>query len=476
MDLTQRELLARTLQAEAGNQGFGGMVAVGSVIMNRLGGGSDLGNVILKPGQFSAWNSFTGYARGEQGQDMNFTPNAKAYEAADMLLSGEYNDPTGGATHFYNPDISQPSWGESAGGDWQRIGAHIFGKPGSPKLPDQNQTQPVSIEGTSTMDGQPTTAQPNAIQMQQMQQQRSGGLMGFLRDPRTRETFASMDRSGLFKGVQARASADVARANEREKDNRTAQWLSTQPNGQKYAQAIMTGALTGAEAYSQYISDTQGKGVKVGEKLIDPRTGKVIYEDPDAQGQLSKDQNAIINGLNDDLRATYKPYNEISNGYGQIARAIANPQSGVGDLVLTIAFAKILDPGSVVRSEESAAVANAGGGIGAAIKAFNNFLDGSGLLPAPVRAEIQSTAEGTAREWYKKAKDAYEMSVRQAELSGIPMTIIKEVIRPPSVMTFPPLPEPNDANLDTRTQAAKDAQISLPDWNAMNEAERAPFM
>ena len=43
MDLTQRDLLAKTLQAEAGNQGYNGMVAVGSVIMNRLAGGSDLG-------------------------------------------------------------------------------------------------------------------------------------------------------------------------------------------------------------------------------------------------------------------------------------------------------------------------------------------------------------------------------------------------------------------------------------------------
>ena len=116
MELTQRDLLAKTLQAEAGNQGYNGMVAVGSVIMNRLGGGSDLGKVILQPGHFSAWNSTTGYAGGEQGQDMGFTPSSKAYEVADALLAGEYEDPTGGATHYYNPQLADPNWDRQAAG------------------------------------------------------------------------------------------------------------------------------------------------------------------------------------------------------------------------------------------------------------------------------------------------------------------------------------------------------------------------
>ena len=127
-----REVLARTLMAEAGNQGPLGMLAAGSVIMNRArtpGYGNGVQGVILKPGQFSPWNSVTGYAGGEQGQNMAaIRPTSEAYSVADRLLSGQYEDPTGGATHFYNPDISTPSWGQSAGGDWTRIGAHVFGR------------------------------------------------------------------------------------------------------------------------------------------------------------------------------------------------------------------------------------------------------------------------------------------------------------------------------------------------------------
>jgi hypothetical protein len=132
MQLDDRELIARTLQAEAGNQGLGGMLAVGSVIKNRMGSGQSFRDVILAPAQFSAWNKFTGAAGGEQGQDMSkVKPSEDAYAAADALISGNIADITGGATHYYNPDISNPNWGASAGGDWTKIGSHVFGKAGN---------------------------------------------------------------------------------------------------------------------------------------------------------------------------------------------------------------------------------------------------------------------------------------------------------------------------------------------------------
>jgi len=133
MNLNARDILAKTLQAEAGNQGAVGMLSVGSVIMNRMmdpNYANSLHDVILQPGQFSVWNKTTGYADGEQGVDVaNLQASDTAYSVADQLLDQNYNDPTKGATHFYNPNISNPSWGKSGGGNWQTIGDHIFGKP-----------------------------------------------------------------------------------------------------------------------------------------------------------------------------------------------------------------------------------------------------------------------------------------------------------------------------------------------------------
>lgn len=131
-DLSDREILALTLQAEAGGEGYEGMLAVGSVIKNRVdagGYGEGIRGVIMKPAQFSAWNSVTGYAGGEGGLDMgNMRPSESALEAADRILSGSYEDPTGGATHYYNPSAATPKWGGEVGDNWFDIGSHRFGR------------------------------------------------------------------------------------------------------------------------------------------------------------------------------------------------------------------------------------------------------------------------------------------------------------------------------------------------------------
>jgi spore germination cell wall hydrolase CwlJ-like protein len=130
-DMDERELLAKTIQAEAGNQNFKGKLAVGEVISNRVASGrwgGSLESVILADGQFSAWNSVTGYAGGEQGQDMNkMRPSKEAYKAADAILSGEYQPITGGALNYYAiiPGVSEkPAWAKE---NFKKIGDHYFG-------------------------------------------------------------------------------------------------------------------------------------------------------------------------------------------------------------------------------------------------------------------------------------------------------------------------------------------------------------
>ncbi len=184
MNINDRELLARTLQAEAGNQGYGGMLAAGSVIMNRAntsGYGNGLRGVILKPGQFSAWNSMTGYAGGEQGQDMaSMRASDEAYKAADALISGAYDDVTGGATHYYNPAISQPKWGQKSGGDWKQIGDHVFGFADAGRKPNPNQaiaSDTMRAIGKSPKGILATTQTSETETKPMIQQQKSRGLL-----------------------------------------------------------------------------------------------------------------------------------------------------------------------------------------------------------------------------------------------------------------------------------------------------------
>lgn len=162
LNLNNRDLLATTLQAEAGNQGPVGMMSVGSVIMNRLKNpayGSDLHQVILQPGQFSAWNNYTGYASGVGGLNMNeITPGKQAYMVADQILDGNYNDPTGGALHYYNPNTANPAWGQRSGGQWKQIGDHLFGFPGT-NDPNRRTAMNVNSQPVNLMPQQ-TAANP----------------------------------------------------------------------------------------------------------------------------------------------------------------------------------------------------------------------------------------------------------------------------------------------------------------------------
>jgi len=162
LNLNDRDLLATTLQAEAGNQGPVGMMSVGSVIMNRLKNpayGSDLHQVILQPGQFSAWNNYTGYADGVGGLNMNeITPSQQAYMVADQILDGNYNDPTGGALHYYNPNEANPAWGQRSGGQWKKIGDHLFGFPGT-KDPNRRTAMNLNSQPVNSMPQQ-TAANP----------------------------------------------------------------------------------------------------------------------------------------------------------------------------------------------------------------------------------------------------------------------------------------------------------------------------
>jgi hypothetical protein len=267
------------------------MLAAGSVIMNRTqtsGYGDGVRGVIMKPGQFSAWNSVTGYAGGEQGQDMAaMTPSGDAYSAADALIGGQYSDPTGGATHYYNPSISQPSWGIGNGGDWARIGDHVFGNADAGRGNTQARDSARNAPDTPQAVGRDTRSalgllQNEGNQMAQPQQpQRPQGLLSSLgvqrRDPNAQgetsqpfynrqsfgDTMARMapllGRMGVM-GLEGPAQAALDTRNQRQGDeraqqaqaqqrNQTIEWLVS--NGRDdLAGAVQSGGLPISEAMS----------------------------------------------------------------------------------------------------------------------------------------------------------------------------------------------------------------------------------
>jgi len=259
-----RELLARILAAEAGNQGPVGMTAAGNVIMNRAnlpGYGDGVRGVIMKPGQFSPMNSVTGYAGGEQGQNIDaISPSETAYMVADSLLSGEAGDITGGATHFYNPEISNPSWAQ--GVEFTRIGDHVFGRADAPR-------------GQSSAANTTQRSQPMAQPMQQQQQPR--GILEMFgvqkMNPEAqgetalpfyqRPTFSNLmgDLALGFNQMRLRPDEGLAqriggRRQQREQQaqtNRTLEYLQQQPGSEAFLEMIRAGGQPAAvlQAYQK---------------------------------------------------------------------------------------------------------------------------------------------------------------------------------------------------------------------------------
>lgn len=128
-----RLVLAQTIYGEARGEGYTGMAAVASVIMNRVGIGGWWGDNVIdvckKAYQFSTWNE--GDPNRPVIEAMRPGDNAVfdlAYRIAGEAMSGSLSDATGGATHYYAPgSIGKPTW---AMGAFQTasIGGHDFFK------------------------------------------------------------------------------------------------------------------------------------------------------------------------------------------------------------------------------------------------------------------------------------------------------------------------------------------------------------
>jgi hypothetical protein len=126
--------MVRTVIGEAGGEPLTGQQGVAAVIKNRMAAGKqDAQSVIFTPNQFEPWNNPATRAKLEA-----IDPGSQVYQdvlnkAVRPVMSGDAQDPTGGATNFYSPTAQKalgrdtPSW---AAGQTPSttIGGHQFYK------------------------------------------------------------------------------------------------------------------------------------------------------------------------------------------------------------------------------------------------------------------------------------------------------------------------------------------------------------
>jgi spore germination cell wall hydrolase CwlJ-like protein len=122
--------LVRTVYGEARGEPVAGQQAVASVIKTRMGlGKQGVQDVVFAPNQFEAWSD----PKNRPGMEA-LDPNSPQYQSilntvVRPVMSGQAQDPTGGATNFYNPAL-QAQLGRStpgfAQGNQTTIGNHTF--------------------------------------------------------------------------------------------------------------------------------------------------------------------------------------------------------------------------------------------------------------------------------------------------------------------------------------------------------------
>ena len=204
------DMLARIMDAEAGQEGGAGKLAVAAVIDNRrkVGGyGNGWRGVITKPGQFSAINDVTGYARGKGANQLFWrNPSQESIRIARHVIAGKYKDPTNGATHYFNPDHADPQWAK--GKQWTRMGNHVFGNADAGRIAGGAGNDAMVGQGeTPRFDPEKYEAfKANAMQGAE-EKQSSGGF-----DPAKYEAFKAQKRGETRESPEPKVNTDAPTA------------------------------------------------------------------------------------------------------------------------------------------------------------------------------------------------------------------------------------------------------------------------
>lgn len=141
MAYSDRELIARIVQCEAGGEGENGMKAVASVIMNRvnvpngeyarISQGGNIRDIIFQPRQFDcASETLLGKYNAQNIYNMN--PTEIHYNIADWVMAGNRLNEVGECLWYLNP--FRPSCGSTfpsngSGTFHTRLGEHCFYRP-----------------------------------------------------------------------------------------------------------------------------------------------------------------------------------------------------------------------------------------------------------------------------------------------------------------------------------------------------------
>lgn len=305
----------------------------------------------------------------------------------------------------------------------------------------------VAPQGTTTTMSSSGYNGGPLVDQYQTEQPQQRGIRGLLSDPERRAKLALVLNNMSLnpnQGINTLMQERLTEAADKREMNRTAQWLASQGRDD-LAQAVMSGALDGKTAATIAMKPADKPNViEVGGKLVD-ETGKVIYDPTNgAAPVLTPEQLTSLNTLRDDATTASAELGMMKDAWGNISTFYSNPGS-VSDRGLVIAFAKILDPTSVVRESESAAIANSGSLSEGLRSMLLNTLSGGGNLPDNIRNEILSLSKGMYEAKIPGVQSRVDMLRETAKRAGLPEDLVfggdfASPAQPPAVTRTTPPP------------------------------------
>lgn len=382
---------------------------------------------------------------------------------------------------------------------WLKANATKFGldvpmswEPWQVELAGAREGKKIAAETMSLLGKGPQTSTKGP---QMMQEQKPQGLLGSLgiqkmeegAEGETGQRFYNRDsfkdtaavlaqgfgRMGIM-GMEEIADSVAKQRTEVKAKNKTMEALMKMgtPQAQAAVEYINAGGDPVSALKMAFERPKAQAGVAVGDRLVNPVTGEVIYEDASAPKFDPKD---VVTARKEfSSLPPVKQFSDQTSAYGRVVASVDDP-SPSGDLALIFNFMKVLDPGSVVREGEFATAQNAGGIDQRTRGLYNRITSGERLTP-----EQRADFADRATRLYSEAQGQYQSLAEQyagfAEQAGLPVDQVipdfsysKDLYRKPLEFSRPPPPTMPDG---TRVSPEEWATA----WSNMTEAQRQEFI
>tara|TARA_R110000868_G_scaffold76342_4_gene219639 strand:- start:1266 stop:2306 length:1041 start_codon:yes stop_codon:yes gene_type:complete len=222
-----------------------------------------------------------------------------------------------------------------------------------------------------------------------------------------------------------------------DQNNRTAQYLISKGGDyKKIGNALLLKQITGKQAMSMHDEILGRTPTETFSMVTDPEQLKLLDPtknwqvgslsnkfiaagDKGSSNEFTKEDLGNINALRDDLGKELGQFNIIKQGYNNIMTFFKEPNQ-VTDYAMAVAFAKVLDPGSVAREGEVRAITNAGAKVPAFQAAFKNAIAGTGAMDPKMRYDIATAASALYEERSVEAINSIDKYDALGVKGGIP--------------------------------------------------------